>query len=417
VETVASWARIRSDRRSDVDEEKGRFSVADRRRLQALGLSQTATLALATHALEGGWEARRYDADFDYFARRRPEILIFGPYAARRPRRRTFEGPLRGEHVGAWLREVRTWGELTGELGLRYDHHDATGDDLLSPRLSAAWRPAAPLLLRLAWGRFFQSQRPYELGVADGETRLRAAERSDQWVVGLEAAPPSRATHLPAVRLEVYHRRVDDPRPRFESLLEPVNFFPEIEPDRALIVPRSSREQGVELLVRGARTPPGLARGRLGWWLAYAWSRAVDEVGGRDVPRPLDQPHTLTLACDLRLPREWQLDLAWRWHTGWPTTPVTPLVPDEESDTATAVFGTLAGERLPTYHRLDLRASRRWPTRRGSFGFFVDAQNVYARRNQAGFDVVLDDDGRVRLDRELWPGIVPSLGVTWQIGE
>ena len=139
-----------------------------------------------------------------------------------------------------------------------------------------------------------------------------------------------------------------------------------------------------------------------------------------------------------RSPHRWQLDLAWRWHTGWPTTPVTAVPPPEPPDPpdppddpeepddavaveggdepARAVFGALASRRLPPYHRLDLRASRRWETRRGTFTFFVDVQNVYNRHNLAGFDVTLDDDDMVKLVDESWPGIVPSLGIAWQLG-
>jgi hypothetical protein len=44
----------------------------------------------------------------------------------------------------------------------------------------------------------------------------------------------------------------------------------------------------------------------------------------------------------------------------------------------------------------------------------VDVQNVYNRQNLAGFDVEVDEDaGVVRIDEEHWPGIFPSLGVTW----
>jgi hypothetical protein len=276
--------------------------------------------------------------------------------------------------------------------------------------LSVGWRLGEQSIMRFAWGRFFQSQRPYELQVGDGETRLHRAERSDQWVVSYETWPRHTDGRIATLRLELYRRQVEHPRPRWEGLLEPVNFFPEIEPDRVRVAPRRSRERGVELLVRGT---PGR---RTGWWAAYAWAQASDEIDGRRVPRPLDQRHTLTLGVDRQLPHDWRLDLAWRWHTGWPTTPVVPGRVTE--DVAFASFGPLESRRLSPYHRLDLRASKRWQLSHGALTFFVDVQNLYARRNPAGFDVVTDDrTGHVRLDEEGWPGIVPSLGVTWQLGD
>jgi outer membrane receptor protein involved in Fe transport len=326
---------------------------------------------------------------------------------------------------------VRSWGErVTAEVGTRYDHYDAPQEGIVSPRLALALRAGERSVLRAAWGRFAQSERPYELAVGDGETRPRAAERSQQWVVGWETAPARAALPLAVVRLELYHRRIANPRPRFESLLEPLNFFPETEPGRALIAPSSSFAHGAELLLRGR---PG-ARG--GWWLAYSWSRSEDRLGGRRVPRATDQPHAVTLDLSRQLPGRWQLDLAWRWHSGWPATPIVPLPPEprapeppdegEEPDAspamnegeppARAVFGELASRRFPPYHRLDLRAGRSWPSRWGALTFYLDVQNAYARRNVAGFDVLLEEDGTVGLDREHWPGIVPSLGIVWQLG-
>ena len=177
-----------------------------------------------------------------------------------------------------------------------------------------------------------------------------------------------------------------------------------------------------------------MLRGRRGarfdWWLAYSYARAEDRIAGiggiaeDTVPRGLDQPHTLAVDLSYRLPRQWSLNLAWRYHSGWPTTPVAaafvvdPEDPEAEEELV-AVFGRLYSERLPDYHRLDLRASRRWELRQGRGGqltFFIDVQNLYNRRNLAGFDLKLDEEaGTVELEAEHWPGIFPSLGIAWEI--
>jgi outer membrane receptor protein involved in Fe transport len=447
VETLASWSRLVHDRFGEAAEEKGQFVLRDVREVRVLGLEQTWSLPHAEHSLEGGWEARSYDAVFDYAFARAPSIVIVGPLAAERPPARRFQGELRSEHGGLWARDIRSWGErLTLETGLRYDRYDEPHEDLVSPRLALAMRAGSLGVVRAAWGRFAQSQRAYELAVGDGETRLREAERSQQWVLGYETAPSRAHSPIGGVRLELYDRQVANPRPRFESLLEALNFFPEIEPGRAFLAPTESRARGAELLLRGRPGEHG------SWWLAYSWSRSedlldVDGAGGGDaqrwVPRATDQPHALTVAVSRRLPRQWQLDLAWRWHTGWPTTPVTPLPPPDEEpeppedpdddpdgpdDSAPGAaaeedapvfgeLGELASRRFPPYHRLDLRLSRRWHSRWGAFTLFVDVQNVYNRHNLAGFDVTVEDDGMLGFDGEHWPGIVPSLGLAWRLGE
>lgn len=416
VETVASWADVGRDRGGSGSEEEGSFALRDKRRLEVLGLRQSWTWEPADRwrqLVEWGAEVRRYDAVFDYLRQQDPDVVILPPGTEPLPDGSRFQGPLRGRHDALWASHRATpGGRLTSELGLRWDHHTATGDELLSPRVNLAWRLSEGQVLRAAWGRFDQSQRPYELGVEDGERRLARAEVSEHRVLGYEAYPRDYPGGVEAVRVEVYQRRVDDPRQRFANLLEPINLFPEIEPDRVRVAPTSSRMEGVEVSLRG--------RGgrRVGWWLSYAWARAEDRLDGRTAPRPLDQRHTLVADLDVALPRAWRLNLAWRYHSGWPTTAVTAaLIEDAEGERRLAAsFGPLYGERLPAYHRLDARASRRWTVRRGTLTLYLDVQNLYDRANAGGFDLVVDEDeGTVRLEGEDWPGIFPSLGVVWEL--
>ena len=54
-----------------------------------------------------------------------------------------------------------------------------TDEAVWSPRLNLAWRVDPRSVVRASWGRFYQSQRPYELQVEDAEQRLFPAERSE----------------------------------------------------------------------------------------------------------------------------------------------------------------------------------------------------------------------------------------------
>lgn len=444
IETSASWARIERDRRAATVDDDSRFSLLDRRDLRVLALAQTWSFDLGAprHQPEGGWEARRYDTTFDYDKDLDLEFPVVAPFSTPRRTVHALRGTLSGDHLGVWASDRATFGRFTAELGGRLDRHTATGETLVSPRINLARRIGSCGVLRAGWGRFYQSQRPYELQAEDGETALRRAELSRQAVLGFEIEPPKNRAGLDGFRVELYRRNIDRPRPRFENLLEPLNVFQEIEPDRVRIAPERSRAQGLELLLHGKRGE------RFGWWLAYAYSRTEDRLSGASgearkyVPRALDQPHSLTLDLNFRLPRSWNLNLAWKAHTGWPTTPVSgrflpqPVVlhaadadeddpddpeepedpvPPEPEEIFTVEFGRLNSERLPTYHRLDLRASRSWERRGGRLTFFVDIQNLYDRQNLGGFDLQVDsDEGSIEVVKEHWPGIFPSLGITWE---
>ncbi len=434
-ETTASWSGLDRDRRGVEDEEDQSFDVADRRTAEIAGLGQSWSFQQAPrHTLSGGVEGRRYEVDYDY-ARHLETDFVLAPGLSPPPTFR-FAGRRTGDHLGVWAADrfspLAPLAPLTVEIGLRYDRHTLTGDTLASPRVNLAWRLSERSVVRASWGHFHQSQRPSELQVEDGETRFSPAERSVHSVLGYERlfGDGDRAS-LQALRLEVYRRQIRDPRPRYENLYEPLNVFPEIEPDRVRLAPDSSRAQGVELTLRGA------AGARIDWWANYAHASARDRFDGREVRRQTDQTHTLNLYANTRLGRSWSLSLAWRYHTGWPTTPVSlvevpgapggdgeeegeegeePEEPAEEEPQLVPVLGPLYSERLPSYHRLDLRASRAWQLRAGRLTFFLDLQNVYDRKNQAGFDVSFDaEEGVLDVEREDWPGFFPSVGISWEM--
>jgi hypothetical protein len=80
------------------------------------------------------------------------------------------------------------------------------------------------------------------------------------------------------------------------------------------------------------------------------------------------------------------------------------------------VLGPLNSQRLPSFHRLDLRISRKWHLNRGRLTFFSDVQNLYNRRNVAGFDLEVDEEaGRIVRTEEDWPGFFASAGISWEL--
>lgn len=396
VETTASTSELERDRLGAEDEEEQSFDIVDRRTMDVLALGQS----WSSHGFKGGFEARRYEATYDYFSRLEPDFVLHTDLAEPREGLTRFMDRFSGDHLAAYVTDRFSPREpLTVELGVRYDRHTLTGDTLVSPRVSLAWRLGESGVVRASWGHFHQSQRPYELQVEDGETRFSPAERSEHRVIGYERVLGK--GFLRALRVEAYQREIRDPRPRHENIFEPVNAFPEAEADRFRISPESSRAEGIELMLRGAAGP------RTNWWINYALASAEDRIRGMEVRRQTDQPHTVNLYVDTLLGKNWNLSAAWRYHTGWPTSPVFAVE-------GKPVLGKLNSERLPSYHRMDLRASRDWRLRSGRLTFFVDLQNVYNRKNVAGFDLEVDEESIVP-EPETWPGFFPSIGITWEL--
>lgn len=412
IDTAVSTTSIERDRRALELEDDVSFELRDLRDLDVLGLRQDWRLRLDRgHHMTWGWRWRDFDTAYDYRSTRafdNPLALIRhdSPEGTNE-----FQERFEEHQESAYLTDrLQLSNRLTAELGLRFDRHSQTDESHLTPRLNLAWALDEYSVVRLAWGRYHQSQRPYELQVEDGDTSFQPVERSEHRVLGLERLAPGVGRRSPtSIRVELYQRLVKNPRRRYENLYEPINSFPELEPDRVAVVADRARAEGVEIFVRGGWGE------RITWWANYTWSATEDRVDGRWQPRLFDQPHSLNLDFDWRVTDRWRVNVAWRYHTGWPTTSIgVANDPDETGEPVFApVLGPVNGERLPDYHRLDLRASRRWTLGATELSFYLDVQNLYDRENPGGFDIQIDpDEGTLESDTEAWPGLLPSLGVT-----
>lgn len=409
--TALSRSRSDRDRRGSELEEDARFVVIDLRELDVLSLRQQWAIAATTrHLVSAGFELRRFKTSFDYLAEEEFDNDLADIREPGSDLPRTFQERFVEHHDSAHLADrVKLGDALTVEFGLRYDRHSQTRERVFSPRANLGWVVTKSGVVRLAWGQFSQSQRPYELQVEDGDTVFYPVEKAEHRVVGWEQILPrwGRSSGL-VLRAEVFQRRVDNPRPRYENLFEPFNNFPEVEPDRVRIAPESSLAEGIEVFLRGEWSQSTR------WWANYTYSVTEDRIAGEWVPRLYDQTHALNLDLDHQFGLAWTLNLAWRYHTGWPTSPIgLQAVADDEGETVfEPVLGPVNSERLSPYHRLDLRVSRHWRREKFDFTVFADVQNAYNRKNQAGFDIGIDAEaGELVVLEEEWAGILPSLGI------
>lgn len=415
VETRGSWTRIRQDRRGfEVDPQTGHLELSDQRQVWVAAVGHDGEARLSPrHELEWGFETRWLDVDYDYAS----DFDLTDPLAAIRDRPAKgslrFDRRLDGRQYGAYLADLfRPLPSLGVEVGVRFDENTLLDDDLVSPRIRLDARLGDRSTLRAAWGFFHQTQRVYELQVEDGETEFFPAERAEHRILGFEhrfGSEGAGSARPLTLRTELYERRIHDPRPRWENLFEPLTLTPELEADRVRIAPDSSRARGLEIVLSG-----GLGS-RLDWSASYAWAEVEDRIDGRDVPRSVDQPHTVELRASWRTPWTWRFDFAWTYHTGWPTTPVTARLEDGDP---VPVLGPLYGDRLPGYRRLDLGARRPFALPRGELEVYLDVQNVTAVDNLRGYGISFDQrpDGTVAVTREAktWGPPIPAFGVRWR---
>ncbi|HEV7715850.1 MAG TPA: TonB-dependent receptor, partial [Steroidobacteraceae bacterium] len=256
---------------------------------------------------------------------------------------------------------------ITVDLALRWDAQrfdTAFSDNQLSPRLSLQYQHDPATVFRLSWGRMAQTERPDELQVQDGEPIFHAAQRSTQTVISVERKIQSAAL----LRIEAYDKRIADPTPIFENLLDPFALLPEIEADRVRVQPDSARVYGAELSLRWQL--PNDWSG----WTSYSWSEATDHFGPIGVLRTWDQKHAVATGLAWRN-GAWQYSTNLNWHSGWRRN--TLVATNTTNGAAESIeLAPRNSDGWSQYVSLDLRAVWTRDLPKGALQVFAEVDNA-----------------------------------------
>lgn len=293
---------------------------------------------------------------------------------------------------------------LTVQPSLRVDFQDYYLDDdsdwQLSPRLGMAYDWSDSTLLRLSIGRFHQQEGVQELQVIDGIDRFYAPQQLDQVVAGLRWQGAETE-----VMAEIYYKRYDKLKGRFENIFNPFVLLPELEPDRVQLTPDNAVAAGLDLDVRRSLFEP------LEGYFRYSYMDAQDRIEGEWIDRRWSQEHTVNSGL------VWQgatysLSLSATWHSGWRSTRLPSFVPFGE---VIPVESVLNNTSLKDYFSLDISARKRWEFPRARLELYTDIINVTDRDNEAGidFDIAEVDEGYLLTpDSGILLDSIVSMGIT-----
>jgi hypothetical protein len=297
---------------------------------------------------------------------------------------------------------------------------------VLEPRVAARWQATTRTAFTAAGGVYRKLPDLFSGLLVDGFGQPKLdAERAVHMVTGVERQLGPFETKLEGF----YVRRDRLPSPTDEVEIgggkaQPVLFRSD----------GSGRSYGLEVMVR----LPADERRRFSGWVAYTLSRSYrsDRMGfasgGSEfmsydptTPRrgnlseqtheylsPYDQTHILTTVGRWELP--WNSSLGFRFQlvTGNPTTPLQrgETYYDADSDRYQVRPGSVASgsERLPTFHRLDLRFDKHWQFAHWRLTAYLELVNAYNRRpvESIGYDYRY----RTRTELKGLP-ILPLLGI------
>jgi hypothetical protein len=383
-------------------------SMEDSRHFGTTTARLEATVRLSEHwGLVSGLEWYDYGADYRYTSR-----AMFNPQLAAafsRPTRLAvntnldIDGQAYASYVSAlWALAP----DVSLDAGVRWDgerYGSAYRGNQVSPRVGVQYTHDSATVLRASWGRLSQTQRPDELQVEDGDDVFHRAEFAMQTAVSLER----RLSSAVQLHVEAFDKRIEDPRPRFENLLDPIALLPEIEVDRVRIDPSSSRAVGTEVSLRWQASQAWSG------WANYTWSEATDVIDGATVPRSWDQKHAAALGIAWRTsPWLWSSDVT--WHTGWARNRLHAV----SIDPPELVLNPLNVHKWPAYFSLDSRLSWAHRLPKGALELWGEVDNVTNHANPCCIDVQFAGEAqRPLLERttSVWLPRFALVGATWKL--
>lgn len=230
------------------------------------------------------------------------------------------------------------FGDLRLMPGLRVGADSTAAEAQLDPRATVRWTLGEQTVLKAAAGRYSQRPDTESLFPGTGDPDLPTTT-STQASVGWEQTVAGRLE----LGVEAYHKASRNP------LLFPID-----GPPTAV---DAGRATGAELLTRYRIRELLFLWG----WLAVQRTQLLPD-GADPIPGDGDQRLAggLVVSFDTR---GWNLGARYRFASGLPFTPLDGSIYDAGADGWVPVVGDPNAARLPTYHKVDLRAAKTWDLR------------------------------------------------------
>ena len=298
---------------------------------------------------------------------------------------------VRGQRIEGYLQDRYTLLPfLSVVFGLRLDYFNRTDELSIQPRGSLLVELPNSSELQFAYGVYNQAPIPALLSPTIGNPSLKPS-RASHYILELRRQL-SQATEI---KMAAYYKDFTD--------------LATSDTETAYLNQGVGYAQGTEIFLRHQRGD------RFFGWISYAYalSKRRDRADEPYRPYSFDQTHVATFAASYNLTPTWEFGAKWQYRTGNPYTPVEnaeiQIDPRNGKPVYIPLYAETNSERLPTYHRLDLRVSKIFQFKNWKLGVFLELLNAYNRKNL--LDYSYSEDYKTRNDINQLP-IIPYFGIT-----
>ena len=312
-------------------------------------------------------------------------------YDIRFEEKQVIDETVRGQRIEGYLQDrYNLLPFLSVVYGLRFDYFNRIDELSVQPRGSLRVELPNSSELQFAYGIYNQTPIPAQLSTSVGNPELKSSQAS-HYILELKR----QLSQDTEIKIAAYYKDL-------------INLVTSDELS-VFLNQGEGYAQGTEIFLRHQ------SGDRFFGWISYAYalSKRRDRLGEPYRYYSFDQTHVATLAASYNLTPTWEFGAKWQYRTGNPYTPVVDAtrVPDPRNGKLIylPIYGEKNSERLPPYHRLDLRVSKVFRFNSWEFGIFLELLNAYNRKNL--LDYQYEEDYKDKNPIYQFP-ILPYLGIT-----
>ncbi|RKU19548.1 hypothetical protein C6501_01320 [Candidatus Poribacteria bacterium] len=270
---------------------------------------------------------------------------------------------------------------LSLALGVRFDYLNMTDELSTQPRASMSLKLPIGTNVRLAYGQYEQSPLAYQVLKDDGNRSLKSSV-AQHYIMELE----HRLSPQTELKFATYYKdlqKLVTQNIDLEALVESLEDATVDIPSFDYLNQGDGFISGIEFFLRHR------IKDRFFGWISYAYTHSERRNHPNDVYKSylFDHSHIVSVVANYNLSQKYEIGMKWQFLSGTSAVPMGTIF--QIQDPVTLGMNKIISDNLdvlvetefPTYHRLDLRLSRKG--RR--FGLpvteFIEIWNVYLHRN------------------------------------
>ncbi|MBA3581105.1 MAG: TonB-dependent receptor [Gammaproteobacteria bacterium] len=254
--------------------------------------------------------------------------------------------------------------------GLHYSQDDYLKENITEPRVRALFRMTDDWRITAAFGRYHQRPQLFEILPTIGNPELHSP-KATHYVAGLEHDFSDGWSW----KSEIYYKKLYD----LVLSLDPAT---DLDAANNYSNDAAGKAYGVEFFLNKNFTEHWY-----GWTsLSLAKTERHNERTGETRPFDYDKPVILNIVANYQWNPNWLLGIKWSVQSGTLYTPIVDVQTNANNPAIIdPIYGEINSERLPFYHRLDIRLERNFNFPRNQLSLFVDLLNAYGQRNVDGY--------------------------------